>query len=68
VLSEAYGTEAIKKLTVFEWHKLSKECQENMEGTKNKVITIKTYTFSENVEKCQFVSSLKVKQSIRHIM
>jgi hypothetical protein len=31
VLSEAYGGEAMKKLSVFKWHKLFKEGCENVE-------------------------------------
>jgi len=32
MLSEAYGGEAVKESSVFEWHKRFKEGRENVEG------------------------------------
>jgi hypothetical protein len=50
MLSDAYGGEAMKKYSVFEWHKLFKEVHEKVED-EGRSRRPRTHRTDENVEK-----------------
>jgi len=52
MLSEAYGEEAMKKSSVFEWHKWFKEGHENVEDDERSGYP-RSHRTNENVEKCR---------------
>jgi hypothetical protein len=52
MLTEACGAEAMKRLSVFEWHKKFKEGQEDVKDDK-RTGRPKTHRTDENVEKVQ---------------
>jgi hypothetical protein len=54
ILAEAYGADAMKKLSVFEWHKRFKEGREDMKDYK-RTGHPKTHQTDGNVEKVQKV-------------
>jgi hypothetical protein len=50
MLTEVYGADAMKKLSVFEWQKRFKEGRENVKGDE-RIGCPKTHWTNENVEK-----------------
>jgi hypothetical protein len=50
ILTEAYGADALKKSSVFEWHKRFKEGQEDVKDDE-RTGCLKTHQTDENVEK-----------------